>query len=147
MSEQENEIPYGDRHYVVIRENRWGADTSLEEAFKNAQFLFLNPFEECCTHIEFANREKLQNISKFNEELRDVHAETCYADQRIDYEFVIFISDMTRWKFTHCNEIDGSPHWDWVGEGDMPDELGGIRIDGKVSESTGLITFLERDES
>jgi len=129
-------------HYVVIRENRWGASITLSKAFANAEFHFINPFEACCYEIEFANQDRLLNVSEINEELQLVHDDVTYNDGS-ESDFMIIITDNQRWRFTGCDPIDGSPHYDFIGDGEMPDELERIRLAGRVSKSTGLITITE----
>jgi len=129
-------------HYVVIRENRWGASITLSKAFANAEFHFINPFEACCYEIEFANQDRLLNVSEINEELDFVHDDVTYNDGS-ESDFMIIITDNQRWRFTGCDPIDGSPHYDFIGDGEMPDELERIRLAGRVSKSTGLITITE----
>ena len=129
-------------HYVVIRENRWGASITLSKAFANAGFHFINPFEACCHEIEFANQDRLLNVSEINDEIREVHDDVTYNDGD-EYDFMIIITDDQRWRFTGCDSIDGSPHYDFIGEGEMPGELERIRLAGRVSECTGLITITE----
>ncbi len=125
-----------EKHYVVIIPHQWGASHSLYEAFQNAHAIPPSLFDSCLRSIQYdydRPEEMAHELKVCNDEPE------CWQDDG-DLEAVVVVTWTSLWEFTGCSEMDGSPSYNWVGEGDKP-KYAGDSVKILIDKATGGISL------
>ena len=124
--------------YYVLQSHQWGYAESLHEAMQNCHLNAPTRFSNSIATIEEFHdnevdlKDGLEEIARYPEDQMDEGIE----------RFQIIISDADNWKLSRTDDIDGSPSYEWIGEGDRPDGyVPTTSIVGDLNLATGEITI------
>ena len=133
-------------HYFVRTEKHyWGASNNLIGALHNAQVRH-GLMAACAFELEglsLTDEITPEMLLDSQRELRWLHEDPdSFADEGT-IKCNVTITDYKRWKFTGADSMNGAPSYDWIGEGDCPDELESKDFKITVNLETGSI-FLSK---
>lgn len=116
------------KHYFVLKTHQWGASSNLIEAVHNCQ-------------IDMGGiAQQLEAVTYYDSDMSLSDLQESIDDYRYEPEpekFAVIITDADRWKFTGASPFDGRPYYEWIGEGDEPEQIEQIEViletdDGKL---------------
>ena len=131
-------------YFIVAANNRWGHhEYDLIKALENAELRQHTLAELQASYLEEVLSEdgrgaKLALQESKHSFKRDYLDESDQPDDLVDFTA---ISPVGEWKFSEVDPINGSPSYEWVGEGDKPDQLEVNKLNLTFNKRTGEITL------
>jgi hypothetical protein len=147
MQEHLIEIAGENQHYVVISPYYWGAGETLLEAVVNAEAEPLWQFTDNLDRLKHVLGKPLQTVATIKEAMEEANRNFVHDIELTDTDdgrFILSVTDKTRWKFDHFNEVTDKPAYQWIGEGDQPGELESIVLYGRIDQKTGAIQITKK---
>ena len=135
-------------HFYVVSNNSWGASKTLIAAMQFAGVRYCNPFGSCVDILSYTGpldteddckivREELGEVAKNPEDCRDEGTQA----------FDVIRTDDKQWEFSRADDVNGSPFYNWIGEGDKPEgRVPTTYLKCNLDLETGLISIREDDK-
>ena len=110
------------RFFVKSSNHLWGDDEVLQCALIKCRLTEESRDKAYSDAIEWFMEEPETPLSKHLDKCLEMRADHLQPlEERETAEAIIYEYDEEKWKLYKVCEFTGSPTWEWIGEGEMPD--------------------------